>query len=329
MEIINHREYSKYSSEEQTLVYQWVKKWSELSLLIIDVTGEDIPPYSPPPPTLDEELQYQNLRFWLLERHKKFISLWRDFEHTQTEDANDPAERPLKDNFIDNVLLSFYEPENLYRLTQQLELQSGIDIWEPSRKEALEVWSFMIWLTKRLIKVRNYIFDNSCTRSTLPNQVEAYLDIETTGLSPSDCSLTIVGIYVCKEEASNVIQLVGHDITAYRLMESLESVDIIHTYNGSRFDLPFIHDYISVDLNKLFSHHDLMFDCWKNNLYGGLKAVEIQLGIERRIKDVNGWEAVKLWRQYVDSFNLESLNKLLEYNKEDVMNLKTLKEKLR
>jgi hypothetical protein len=71
-----------------------------------------------------------------------------------------------------------------------------------------------------------------------------------------------------------------------------------------------------------------MFDCWRNNLYGGLKSVERQLGIERRLKDVNGWEAVKLWWRYVDSFDTDALNKLLEYNKEDIVNLKTLKHKL-
>ncbi|MDD5037953.1 MAG: ribonuclease H-like domain-containing protein, partial [Dehalococcoidales bacterium] len=62
--------------------------------------------------------------------------------------------------------------------------------------------------------------------------------------------------------------------------------------------------------------------------YGGLKAVERQLGIERRLKDMNGWEAVKLWWKYVDSFDLAALNKLLEYNREDVVNLRAVKARL-
>ncbi|MFC1914481.1 ribonuclease H-like domain-containing protein [Chloroflexota bacterium] len=158
--------------------------------------------------------------------------------------------------------------------------------------------------------------------------VEAYLDIETTGLSPTDCMVTVVGMYVCNGEEARVVQLVGKDITADSLLEALEGVSILHTYNGSRFDLPFLHGCLGIDLNQMFPHHDLMFDCWKNNLYGGLKAVERQLGIERRLKDMNGWEAVKLWWKYVESFDLEALNKLLEYNKEDVVNLKALKAKL-
>jgi uncharacterized protein YprB with RNaseH-like and TPR domain len=160
------------------------------------------------------------------------------------------------------------------------------------------------------------------------DNIEAYLDIETTGLSPTDCMVTVVGIYSCNREDSKVIQLVGKDITADNLSEALAGVSIIHTYNGSRFDLPFLHCCLGIDLSRMYPHRDLMYDCWSRNLYGGLKAVERQLGIERRLKDMNGYEAVKLWWKYVDSFDLDALNKLLEYNREDVVNLRVLRERL-
>ena len=162
----------------------------------------------------------------------------------------------------------------------------------------------------------------------MENHIDVYLDIETTGLSPSDCMLTVVGMYICNGEDTKVIQLVGKDITKDSLSDALEGVNILHTYNGSRFDLPFIHSCIGIDLARIFTHRDLMFDCWKNNLYGGLKAVERQLGIERRLKDMNGYEAIRLWWRYVDSFDLEALNMLLDYNKEDIVNLKVLRAKL-
>lgn len=157
---------------------------------------------------------------------------------------------------------------------------------------------------------------------------EAYLDIETTGLSPSDCEITVIGIYFCRGDDTEFVQLVGRDITAESIREALSSVDIIYTYNGSRFDLPFIHSRFGVNLAELFPHRDLMYDCWRNNLYGGLKAVERQLGINRKLTEMNGFEAVRLWWKYVDSFDLDALNMLLEYNKEDVVNLKTLKDML-
>ncbi len=71
--------------------------------------------------------------------------------------------------------------------------------------------------------------------------VEAYLDIETTGLSSWHNGITVVGIYLCNGDDTSFIQFVGEDITVDSLLETLDSVDIIYTYNGSRFDLPFIY----------------------------------------------------------------------------------------
>jgi uncharacterized protein YprB with RNaseH-like and TPR domain len=157
---------------------------------------------------------------------------------------------------------------------------------------------------------------------------EAYLDIETTGLSAFYCDITVVGIYLCNSNSARFIQMVGREITADGILEALEGVDIIYTYNGRRFDLPFIRAVLGIDLQEIFDHRDLMYDCWRCSLRGGFKAVERQLGIERKLKEVDGLEAVRLWWRYVDSFDLEALDRLLEYNREDVVNLKALKERL-
>jgi uncharacterized protein YprB with RNaseH-like and TPR domain len=157
---------------------------------------------------------------------------------------------------------------------------------------------------------------------------EAYIDIETTGLSFGGSEITVVGIYLWREDGDDFVQLIGRDISADAIIEALNGVDIIYTYNGSRFDLPFIHSYCGIDLTHRFHHRDLMFDCWKKNLHGGLKGVERQLGIARNVKEVDGREAIRLWWKYIDSFDLEALDKLCAYNKEDVVNLKTLRDML-
>jgi uncharacterized protein YprB with RNaseH-like and TPR domain len=158
--------------------------------------------------------------------------------------------------------------------------------------------------------------------------IEAYLDIETTGLSRIYDEITVVGIHLYPGGETEFRQLVGREITADSVMEVLGAVQVIYTYNGSRFDLPFIYSRLGLNLMEYFTHRDLMYDCWKCNLYGGFKAVERQLGIERKLKEVSGYEAVRLWWRYVDAFDLDALNTLLEYNKEDVLNLRTLKERL-
>lgn len=157
---------------------------------------------------------------------------------------------------------------------------------------------------------------------------DAYLDIETTGLSPLYHSITVVGLYLCDNSHQKLVQLVDEEITSSKLFEVMQDVEVIYTYNGSRFDLPFIKTSLGVDLTRYFKHHDLMLDCWKNNLYGGLKVLEVRLGIGRQLKNVNGLEAVRLWWEYKDNRNRGALATLLKYNGEDTSNLKQLREKL-
>jgi uncharacterized protein len=167
--------------------------------------------------------------------------------------------------------------------------------------------------------------DNICG---MPPAVEAYLDIETTGLYPTYNEITVVGIYITTGLEDRFIQLVGEKINGEAILNSLQEVSTLYTYNGSRFDLPFIYARHGVNLVSCFKHHDLMFSCWKNRLYAGLKKVEVCLGIERKLKDVNGYEAVRLWWRYINDYDQLALQKLLEYNKEDVVNLKILKDRL-
>jgi uncharacterized protein YprB with RNaseH-like and TPR domain len=156
----------------------------------------------------------------------------------------------------------------------------------------------------------------------------AYLDIETTGLSRYDCDLTVIGIGLEKSRKIEVVQLIEDDLYERRLLNVLEGVDEIYTYNGSRFDLPFIHSQLGVHLGNCFRHRDLMYDCWRYDLKGGLKVVERKLGINRKLKNVDGYVAVQLWKDYVNNNNKNALQMLLAYNAEDVVNLQMLRRKL-
>lgn len=158
--------------------------------------------------------------------------------------------------------------------------------------------------------------------------LEAYLDIETTGFSASYSRITVIGIYLTDGGADRFIQLVGDEISPQALIDALAGVKVIYTYNGSGFDLPFIKLALSVDLTCLCRHHDLMLDCWRENLYGGFKAVESRLGISRELKGVDGRDAVRLWWRYDRYNDRAALAKLLKYNSEDVKNLKVLRDRL-
>ncbi len=51
---------------------------------------------------------------------------------------------------------------------------------------------------------------------------DAYLDIETTGLSSLCDDITVVGIYLVNGSDSRLVQLVGKVTTRNNLLESLE-----------------------------------------------------------------------------------------------------------
>lgn len=162
----------------------------------------------------------------------------------------------------------------------------------------------------------------------MQQQVDAYLDIETTGLSCQYAEITVIGIYLVNGSGSRLVQLVGREVTVDNLLEALKEVRTIYTYNGSRFDLPFINGSLGIDLETIANHHDLMYDCWQCNLFGGFKAVEQQLGIPRQLQGITGLDAVLLWQRYRDYGDQNALELLLQYNKEDVMNLKVPRERL-
>jgi len=144
--------------------------------------------------------------------------------------------------------------------------------------------------------------------------MKAYLDIETC----ADGDVTVVGVF---REDRGLRQLVGGEITDVTLWEALEGVDTICTFNGDRFDLPILERQVRVDLRARFRSLDLLRECRRAGLKGGLKQLEQRFGIARSTRGMSGWDALQLWARYENDGDRAALGALLEYNREDVMNL--------
>ena len=151
--------------------------------------------------------------------------------------------------------------------------------------------------------------------------VFAFLDIETSW----EKYITVIGIY---REGFGTRQLIAPEISTEKLHELLDGVRVLFTYNGGNFDLPVIEQALGTDLRTRHTHRDLMFDCHKNKLKGGLKSVEKQLGIHRDTEGVDGLQAMRLWEVHRKG-DADALELLLLYNREDCENLAILAKKLK
>ena len=155
----------------------------------------------------------------------------------------------------------------------------------------------------------------------------AYLDIETTGLSYRS-SITLVGVYRAQEQ--KMISLVkGMGLTKSAIVEALEDVSLVVTYNGASFDLPFIERQFPGALPKI-PHFDLRFGAGRLGYRGGLKRLERIMGIKRdyEVENLAGEDALLYWRMWSKDRNRNALKLLRKYNAEDVKNLAPIAERV-
>jgi uncharacterized protein len=145
-----------------------------------------------------------------------------------------------------------------------------------------------------------------------------FVDIETTGLSRWSDEITVLGIYDGKISQQYINGKNLPDAKA-----RLKEFDIIVTFNGKQFDIPFIEHRFSCTYD--FAHLDLRYLLKEIGFQGGLKSIERQLGIARdaSIEGVDGFEAVNLWYRFKRG-NAEALQRLMKYNEQDIVSLSGL-----
>ncbi len=146
----------------------------------------------------------------------------------------------------------------------------------------------------------------------------AYLDIETTGLGGPHDHITTAALYDGREV---FYYIYGDNLDFFA--QDLVKYQILITYNGSCFDLPFIRHYFGIAVDHV--HIDLRYLLSSLGYRGGLKGCEKRLGLGRAELDgVDGYFAVLLWNEYRQRGNPKALETLLAYNIADTVNLENL-----
>lgn len=146
----------------------------------------------------------------------------------------------------------------------------------------------------------------------------AYIDIETSGLDSRHHSITAATVYDGKSVHVFVNGDNLNDLPAF-----LDQFEILITFNGKLFDIPFIAKFFNIRLEQV--QIDLRFVLKKLKISGGLKKIEKQLGIEREnLEEVDGYTAVLLWNHYQRTRDERALETLITYNIYDTINLEKL-----
>lgn len=145
-----------------------------------------------------------------------------------------------------------------------------------------------------------------------------YLDIETDGGQGGD-SITTVGIY----DGTDFTCLVkGQNLADFP--DVFSQYGMVVTFFGGGFDIPMLkRAFPYVPFDQI--HLDLCPALKRVGYRGGLKKIEKQLGISRGedTDGLSGLDAIRLWNEYLRGRE-SSLQTLIEYNRDDVVNLQTL-----
>ena len=146
-----------------------------------------------------------------------------------------------------------------------------------------------------------------------------FLDIETTGLSLYYDVITLIGTF-----DSCDYKFFVKDTNLEKIVDHLRNYEIIVTFNGKLFDVPFIKkQFPEVKIPPI--HIDLRFLLQSLGITGPLKETEKRLNIDRpeELQGIGGRGAAVLWSRFLKGDN-ESLRKLILYNICDTANLKTV-----
>jgi uncharacterized protein YprB with RNaseH-like and TPR domain len=192
-----------------------------------------------------------------------------------------------------------------------------------------------LYYNRQLLKAKKALhnFDSSYFIPLLPStetwrlydffkEDAVFLDIETEGLG-EHADITVIGLF----DGINTKTMIKNINMDYKsLKKELSRYKLIITFNGSIFDLPFISK--RYDILPNLPHIDLRHCCSRLGLKGGLKEIERYFGIKRNkiIENLYGGDPLTLWRMYKGSGDEYYLNLLVEYNEEDVINLKKIME---
>ncbi|MFI3238634.1 MAG: ribonuclease H-like domain-containing protein [Lachnospiraceae bacterium] len=161
-----------------------------------------------------------------------------------------------------------------------------------------------------------------------------FIDIETTGLSPIDHSIYMIGLSYYQGNSWCVTQLFAENISEEslilkQLQDFLQGYDTIIHFNGNRFDLPFIQQRALLHNLSIDFDHMQGIDLYKR-IYAlrnlivlpnyTQKTLEQYLGVNRKDR-YTGRDLIKAYAQYHAMPSLPLLDMMYQHNLDDIKGL--------
>lgn len=157
-----------------------------------------------------------------------------------------------------------------------------------------------------------------------------FMDIETMGLS--NVPIILIGVSTIKKNkiiTKQFLQRCGKEepaiIEAY--LSTLDSDSVHVSYNGARFDIPFIRnraDYFNIKYSKHLNY-DLLYNSrylYRNKLKNcKLQSVESYICKFERLNDVPGQYIPGYYKTYVETGNIGPLIPIIKHNQLDITSL--------
>lgn len=165
------------------------------------------------------------------------------------------------------------------------------------------------------------------------------IDIETTGLVSEKNKVILGGLIVVSENSSEAIQFFAETKADEKLMlekflPHLTNADVIISYNGTAFDLPFLNKRLikydlpgQIPLYKSFDLYKILRKSSLSKILPNLKqkTVEDYMGISsERADQISGKQCVDYYQAYLTTRDPLYKEAILLHNKDDLFQLKKL-----
>ena len=170
------------------------------------------------------------------------------------------------------------------------------------------------------------------------------LDIETTGLDSGRNKFVLGGVYDAQTDRLHQVlaeSRAEEETALAEYMDVLSELDVVVTYNGRNFDIPFLdrrlaasgHPDMScghlydLDLYQVLSGHSPIRKFVPNMKQ---KTVENYMGLwETRADEISGAESVELYNRYELTRDPDAESRILLHNNDDVRQLTRLTEAIK